>query len=41
MPDVKVTGKKTITGKELGASEMTAVLLHKDEYGNTRQDKLD
>ena len=41
MPDVKVTGKKTITGKELGASEMPAVLLHKDAYGNTRQDKLD
>jgi hypothetical protein len=41
MPDVKVTGKKTITGKELGASEMPAVLLHKDAYGNTRQEKLD
>ena len=41
MPDVKVTGKKTITGEELGASEMPAVLLHKDAYGNTRQDKLD
>ena len=41
MPDVKVTGKKTITGEELGASEMPAVLLHKDAYGNTRQEKLD
>ena len=41
MPDVKVTGKKTITGEELGASEMAAVMMGVDAYGNTNQETLD
>lgn len=41
MRDVKVTGKKTKSGYEIGASEMPCILLHKDSFGNTRQQKLD
>lgn len=41
MPDVKVTGKKTITGEELGASETPSVVLMVDAYGNTNQETLD
>ena len=41
MPDVKVTGKKTITGEELGASETPSVVLTVDAYGNTRDETLD
>ena len=41
MQDVKVTGKKTKSGYEIGASEMPCILLHKDSFGNTRQQKLD